>query len=126
VTNEYATTAGRYYHSNLPSYFEALDDDLLRLPMGQIDVTAWPFESKLYLNYYGIKSIMIGLCWTFKEKQDLKVVEDLRTFREHKMDLAAMDLFRSEVFFNSKSIQFIKGSRNLCLQLYSLHLWSLT
>ncbi len=80
VSNEYATIGGRYYHSNLPSYFDRLDELLVRTDEGIIDIAAWPFESRIYVQYYGIASIIRGMVWTFKEKFDTKYVEDLRTF----------------------------------------------
>jgi hypothetical protein len=40
----------------------------MRKDEGIVDTVAWPFEAKLYAEEYGIRSLIIGMCWTYKEK----------------------------------------------------------
>jgi len=46
------------------------------------------------MNKFGVKSIIIGLCWTFIEKKDTYVIDKLRNNYEHKIDLVALDMAR--------------------------------
>lgn len=39
--------------------------------MGNIAVDAWSFESKTYLDTYGVAEMLLGMSWNLADKSDL-------------------------------------------------------